>query len=719
MKLDLLTLPARPLRWPLLALLAAVAWGFGLVVRLLWLTDAQANPQAVWDGAVTLTSTDGYYWASAVQQAIEGLHAHNMRVPAWTDHAITFITVAASHLGAGVREVLLLLPGVVASLIAVPLVLIGNLFRAPLWGFAAALLAVFGGSYYSRTLLGYFDTDMFAVVVPTFVIWLMMKAVHHKRHGPAGWAALLLAAAPWFYNQIGPVTVALVVTFGGYLVLFHRRDAFAWPALAMTVIALWPLPWFVTAPLIVALGLLARSERLAPKHWLMILGAGVLVLLLFSPLFARIFGLLDSYTDRAAEARGAGEIRFEKVGGSIREMQVLPFRMTAERIAGAVGVFVAAIVGCVLAGLRYRPLLLAAPLVALGLFSQWGGLRFTIYAVPVAMLGAAYIAFFAGHRLSRLLPASREVASYVIAFALVAAMVVPQVDRALARPPATAVRTGEAEAMSLIREHIKPGDYTLAWWDFGYPLWFFGHSATLIDGGKHGADNFIISQLFFTDSQREAANLARLAVETYAERRSPNLPVIDHLFHQARLAGQTPRDLMARIASEDYQPPAATRDIYLYIPHKMLNILIPVERFSADARRDTSAHAGKPRRAFAHVAPRYKKAKGSNIVDLGRGYRFDKETALVRAKRGPDVKIRTLAVVQTTKDGAVVGRKRVVHEDGRLDLVNMRSYGSALLVDHQIFNSVLFQLYIFEDIDERYFEKVIQHPYGKVFRVKR
>ena len=46
-------------------------------------------------------------------------------------------------------------------------------------------------------------------------------------------------------------------------------------------------------------------------------------------------------------------------------------------------------------------------------------------------------------------------------------------------------------------------------------LWYYANKNTLIDGGKHNQDNFIVSEILTTSSQLEAARLGRIAVETY------------------------------------------------------------------------------------------------------------------------------------------------------------------------------------------------------------
>ncbi len=69
----------------------------------------------------------------------------------------------------------------------------------------------------------------------------------------------------------------------------------------------------------------------------------------------------------------------------------IPFEMFANRISGSqIGVIVS-FIGYVVLVMRHRAFILALPLIGIGVFALWGGLRFTVYAVPVAAMSAIYL----------------------------------------------------------------------------------------------------------------------------------------------------------------------------------------------------------------------------------------------------------------------------------------------------------------------------------------
>lgn len=696
------------------ALLAAVAWAFGFVVRLLWLPGAEANPQAVFGDHVTLTVTDGYYWGASVLEALGHIDADILRLPAWHHHAVPFLGTVFGHVFPP-QEVMLYLPAVVAPLIAVPLVLLGNLVGSPRLGFGAALLAVVGWSYYNRTLMGYFDTDMFSVTVPLVLLWLLAAAVVHRSPARALAAALFMVAGPFFYDQIGLVLFAFAATFGAYVVLFCRRDDFAWPALAMVALAVMPLPWFVRAGLIVALHLIVARGLVTPRHVMWATLALGAVFLATSPLVRAVIHQVGQYAARGVvEAQAPGDVGTVRVTGLIREMVRLPLPDLAARYAGSVAGLVLGGAGYLLLCWRYRPLLLALPFVALGGFALWGGLRFTIYAVPVAALGLAFLASVVVGQLAARAPRYRAVLAWVLTPLALAPLLVPQVDDALSRPPATTVLAGEAELMSRLGDLAQPGDYALAWWDFGYPLWYFGRVGALIDGGKHGRDNLVVSLALTTDSQLQAANLARTAIERYHARRWPSAPVLPRLFAEARERGLTQREALAELAAPAYAPPDKTREVYLYLPHKMLTLLGAVEQFSRSARRPEGAADRAPVSLYSPV-----KQEGRTLLLRRGGHRLDLDARTLTDGEGRPVPLRGMHLVEMNAEGQVRSQTQPGDPNARVHAILLRSYGAVMLLDDELFRSVLVQLYLFERFDPALFEKVTRTAFGVIYKLLR
>ncbi|TNF26341.1 MAG: hypothetical protein EP329_21420 [Deltaproteobacteria bacterium] len=714
-----LALPEVRLSWPWVVLLVVAAWAFGFVVRLLWLPGAEANPQAVFDGHVTPTVTDGYFWAAGVQQAVEGVNAGIRRIPELADHAIVLLGALGAQL-TSIQDAVLYLPALIAPLVAAPLVVLGRLLGAPYWGAVAGLLSAVGWSYYSRTLMGYFDTDMFAVTVLLVLVVAMIASVLKLSAPRAFFAAGLVAVAPFFYDQIGPVLIALGGLFGVYLLVFHRRDAFAWPAIAAISIALLPLPWWARLALLAGVWAVLQRDLVPTRYRPLLALALALAVVVTSPVLHKILGELTRYTDRGTVGgEGAGEIAFMRVGGLVREMARLDFAPLAARFAGSPVGVVLALVGYVLACLRYRPLLLLLPLVALGVFSLWGGLRFTIYAVPVAALGLGYLVALVATTVSRRLPDVRaRVAVAVVAMlAMTAPVLASQAREALERAPYAVVDSGEADLMTRFGRLAEPGAYAIAWWDFGYPLYYYAHVGALIDGGKHGHDNLVASQVMLTRSQRQAANLSRVAVERFAAADSPYKPVIDGLFADARAAGSTPRAWLASLAEPGFVPPAKTREVYLYLPHKMLRLLGAVEQFSRDARRPEATETPAKKGPY-FVYTTTQKAGGK--LQLGKtGLAIDAKTLEMTDQQGRPVSVRSYDLVALREDGTLSVKTQAGADDGRMRVIFLKSHGAVVVCDEETYGSTLVQLLVLGREDPTLFEPVLRTPYGAVFRVLR
>lgn len=79
-----------------------------------------------------------------------------------------------------------------SSIIAIPLVLIGNLYGKLFWGLSAALLGAIAYSYYNRTMAGYYDTDMFSIWLPVFALYFMLRSIEKSSWAMLFYASLLL-----------------------------------------------------------------------------------------------------------------------------------------------------------------------------------------------------------------------------------------------------------------------------------------------------------------------------------------------------------------------------------------------------------------------------------------------------------------------------------------------------------------------------------------------
>ncbi len=158
-------------------LMMAVAYLFSFMVRMIWVYQFQGNESFMWNGQLMINTNDGYFFASGAQKWLDGTLQYNPRVPElFYTAAVTLSTFAAKYLPFSLDTVVLYMPAVISSLVVIPMILIGRLFGMIQVGFFAALLGSIAWSYYNRTMIGYFDTDMFSAMAPMFILYFLMKS---------------------------------------------------------------------------------------------------------------------------------------------------------------------------------------------------------------------------------------------------------------------------------------------------------------------------------------------------------------------------------------------------------------------------------------------------------------------------------------------------------------------------------------------------------------
>jgi len=265
----------------------------------------------------------------------------------------------------------------------------------------------------------------------------------------------------------------------------------------------------------------------------------------------------------------------------------------------------------------------------------------------------------------------------------------------------------EVKVLTALNTQSDSKDYTVAWWDYGYPIWYYADTSTLIDGAKHHNDNFIVSKILTTDSQTLAANLSRLAVETYVD--SNYSTISTKIFQGGKI---DPNDLLDQMESDDFKLPAKTRDIYLFLPQRMLNIFPTVGMFS---NIDLTTGEMK-RQPFFYVTGRF--ANKGKFLNLGNGIVLDKEQGTL-SLGAQKTKLKRFTVVGYDMKGKLVKNVQNIDENAPLSVIYMRSYNTFLVLDEKMYNSLYIKLFVLEEYDHDLFEPVVMSPYAKVYKLKK
>jgi len=600
------------------------------------------------------------------------------------------------------------MPTFISSLVVVPIILISRLFGKTLWGFLAALLGSIAWSYYNRTMTGYYDTDMFSAMAPMFILYFLIKSTIDFNLRSALYAAVAIVLYPFLYDQGLAIVYAMGIIYGAYMLWYHRDSKVTYESLLLVFLALLPIGLgapakYIVHLLIIAIAYVILNKKEFETKQLMI-GSGVVFVafLLFGNVFGLIIGKIFSYTLTGTSDEG---LHFYGVNQTVREAGHIPFSTFANRISGSMlGLWIAAI-GYIVLVMRKPVFILALPLVGIGVFANWGGLRFTVYAVPVAAMSAVYLFFVIAEYIKD------QKAKYAFVILSTIALIVPNINHIIEYKVPTVFSKAEVQDLDRLNKIADAKDYTLTWWDYGYPIWYYSDTSTIIDGGKHNNDNFIISKIMQTTSPTLAANLSRLAVETYEG--NGHKVIADTIFKNNQKDQMDPNEFLLKLDDPNYKLPKKTRDIYLYLPYKMLGIYPTVTLFG-----NLDLTTGKKLRHIVFYPSRVVAKNKNGLLTFANGIKFDLASGvLLFGKR--EEKVNRFIVTQNTQKGKININTKIYHPSAGLNVVYMKSYNKFIVMDAETLHSIYVQMFILGQYDHNLFELVVASPYSRIYKLKK
>jgi len=695
-----------PLQYMLL--LMGVAYVFSFAIRMIWIYQFQGNDQFIWDGQFMINTNDGYTWAAGAQNILYGLHENNPGIRDMWANGIIFFTVLFTKITPfSLESVILYMPTIISSLVVIPIILIARLYNQSLWGFFAALLGSIAWSYYNRTMTGYYDTDMFSAMAPMFILYFLMKSTMDFTPRSALYAAIVIALYPFLYDGGKSIVYAMGIIYALYMMFYHRNDRTTYISMVLVFVALVPFhfmaPWnyIVKIAVLIGLYLFLKNSNIEQKKLIMVSAVLFFLFMYLGNVFGLILSKIMSYVTTGTASEG---LHFYGVHQTIREAGKIPFETFANRISGSpVGVLIA-FIGYIVLVIKHRAFILALPLIGIGVFALWGGLRFTVYAVPVAAMSAVYLFFVLGDFVK-----DKRLKYAFVVFAT-ASMIYPNITHIIGYKVPTVLKKAEVQDLVKLDEISNSKDYTLTWWDYGYPVWFYSNTNTIIDGGKHQNDNFIISKIMQTTSSDLAVNLSRLAVETYID--SNYSTIADTMFENGKEDQLDPNLFLSELDDGTYKLPKKTRDIYLYLPYRMLNIFPTVAVFG-----NLDLTTGKAERKISFYPTKAVNNKGG-VISFRNGIVFDATKGVITLGQ-QKMKVKNFIVTQNTKEGKVKLQSQIYHVDGEYVIVYMKSYGTFIVMDSETFNSIYVQMFILEKYDKNLFELVVSSPYSKIYKLKK
>jgi len=704
------------LNWNSTILLILLAYLFSIAARMYWPWHFSGNEAMYFDGTLMINTNDGYFFASGAKDILDGsISVDAQRVSAQRFGLTTFTAYITKFSGFSLENITLYLSAVISSLVVIPIVLVSRLMGHATLGFFAALIGSIAWSYYNRTMVGYYDSDMFAIFLQFSIFYAFMHIAYKKDLLGILLAIPIILVYPYFYPQGISVTYAMFIMLVVYLVMEsyagfknNETESFIGKPISLfgTIILLsislmTTLPIWLRVLLVVAgMGLFYRS-KLTDKQLMYMSMAAFVGFLYFGNFFHVLTYKMLTYLGRDTASEG---LMFYQVVQTVREAGEIPMSTIANRISGSSVGLLLSFIGFIVLVLRHKPFIIALPLIGVGLFAYVGGLRFTVYAVPIAAVSAVYLFWILGSYFSN----KRIQYSFVFLGTLL--MLYPNIQHIIGYKVPTVLNKAEVNDLATLKKISSRKDYTLSWWDYGYPIWYYSNTSTLIDGGKHQNDNFIISKIMQTTSATLAVNLSRVAVETYVD---SNYSVVANVLFKNKEKNQVDPSLyLYELEDTEYVLPKKTRDIYLYLPYKMLGIFPTVAIFG-----NLDLKTGKAKRNIAFYPSTVVNVNDGNVF-LRNGIVFDSKKGVLKIG-AKTVEVRNFITTQNTKDGTVNLQPHIYNINGQYAVINMKSYGRFVVMDIETFKSMYVQMFILGIYDKNLFELVVSSAYSKIYKLKR
>jgi len=691
-----------------------LAFIFSFTMRLIWMYQFNDIDEFKFNGQFMITTNDGYYWAEGARDIISGTINKNSPIVSAISQLTAFLY---KILPFSLETIIFFMPAFFSSLLVIPLILIGKSLGKIEIGFIAALLASISWSYYNRTMLGYYDTDFLNIVFPTFLLWSITLAIKTKEDKYLLFTALDILLYRWWYPQSYSLEFAffiLIVVYLGYEIyknklhkLYQNKEIFySIQLLSIMLLTMIELEFTLRFMLVIGYFMLFRQLRWH-KH-LYIMFIMISILFIASGGVNPIITQLKGYVFKEVISVPTSEIslHYFTVMQTIKEASLINLETLANRISGHIIIFVLSIIGYIYLCFRSPIMLFGLPMLGLGILSYSGGLRFTIYAIPILSLGISFLII----ELS--LKIKQQYIKLLFIFLSTLMILLPNIKHIIEYRIAPVFFKSEVEILSKIKQITSRDDYVISWWDYGYPIRYYSDVKTLIDGGKHsGSVNFPIS-FSLLSKQSISAKILRLDVE-YTEM----INKVDKVKYRTNLENMMndynfkDSNLFLNNLEKEIVLPTKTRDIYIYLPYRMLNILPTISLFS----NSDLMNGKKKEESFFYFSESFED-RGEQVF-LGNNIFIDKKNAKINIQ-GQDIAIKDFIITNYDNVGKLTKQIQFLNTEAMLSVIYMKKNKSFLIVDQRLYNSMYIQLFVLENYDKNLYKKVFITPDVKVYKLK-
>lgn len=707
--------------------LIVIAMAFILNLRLLYADSTRFMPQYFFNGERILTTNDGYHYANATRDWLDGYSGDEAFFPAAEFQMPALLSVMIyKMLPISLDDLFFYMPMVLSVLLVIPVFLITKNVSNTLVAFLAAILAPITQSYAIRTMGGYYDTDMLILTLPLMSVYFLLRMLEYCRIRDCILGVIFCILAMAWHSASGIYLVGAAVFLAiCYALIFLRKNPKIFELLGVLIIALSTLNIFLKIALIAVFlhfiadrvyilktqtnAIKARLKYKSAVLFLLALGIGLLA---NADLFIKKFIM---YVVAADVLQNSGII-VRGVTDTILELKPLYFGGAVVRIIGDYVSFIIASLGILLLIYKKPQTIILLPFVLLGLASVKIGIRFSMFASPVFSIGVFYFVYFLTQFVHKIF--DDKVVIYGVKVAVYVAIswsvIMPHIYFSKNIGYAPSLYGDELSALNAIKDDSKSRDsVTISWWDYGFLTSYYSNTRSIISGiDMDGVMHFVAARIITETNQKAAYNLMKIATNLYYN--APKDLQGNLVEKIVAKYGDTENPNAVFANMEHLNDAPLERDIYIFIPYQLFELTATIEQFS-----DIDLRNGKATFANAKLVQYYNIAKEGDIFVLDDIMKFDEKNGTITdIESGKTLRLQAFHSVNRIHNTLQTTITKYSDDKDALIAVFSSDMNRFFLIDERTNNSLLVQFFLYENYDRNLYRMIYKNAQSKAWKLK-
>lgn len=712
-------------------LLIVVAMAFVLQLKWLYVDSTQFMPQYFFNNERILTTNDGYHYANATRDVLEGYKGEAAFFPSAEFEMPALISAMLYKiLPFSLGELFYFMSIFVSTLLVIPVYLIARNFANPLVAFLSALLAPITQSYAVRTMGGYYDTDMLILTIPLFVAYFLLKVLDSAKKRDYtilyGILASIFGIMAIAWHTTSAIALLGFALFLGicYALIFKRNNPKIFEALGLVIIALSLINIFVKIALLLIYlhfvcerVLIFQSLTARIKSKLKYKSAVLFLIALGIGLLSNVDRFISSFVLYvvAGDTLQNASVVVRGVTDTILELKPLDFDGAVMRIIGDMTGFTMGIIGILLLIYKKPQAIILIPFVLLGMASIKIGIRFSMFASPIFSIGVFYFVYFITRFAKQLFDDKIVIYSVKVAvYAVISGVcIMPHIYFGKNIGYAPALYNEEMGALNAIKEDSASREnVTISWWDYGFLTSYYTNTRSIISGiDMDGVMHFVAAKIITETNQSAAYNLMKVATNLYFDKSDTKLNLVEKIVAKYG-SGDNPNDAFANMAN--LKSVTQNRDIYIFIPYQLFELTATIEQFS-----DIDLRNGKATFANAKLVQYYQIGLDGVEYKLDDIMRFNpKSGTLTEIESGKTLQVQAFHTIERVHNTLQTNKVQYSGEKSGLIAVFSKDIGRFFLIDERTNNSLLVQFFLYENYDRNLFKMIYKSPQSKAWKVK-